>query len=55
MSVWSARLVVGCAFFSFALPGIAETEVLHAWKAELTGNLKLQDEKEAATIRNLNL
>lgn len=46
--------MVGCACLSFALPGLAETETLYAWKAGLTGNLKLQDEKEAATIHFWN-
>ena len=56
-SVLSAlAFISGVAICSF-LPTdahAAEPHVLHAWQARLTGNLKLQGEKEAASTSGID-
>ncbi len=52
--LWSTGLLVGISCLLSALSGVAETHVLHAWQARLTGNLKLQGEKEGASIHFWN-
>jgi hypothetical protein len=51
---WSASILLAISLFSLRVPAVAEASVLYAWKAALTGNLKLQDEKQAATIHFWN-
>lgn len=46
--------LVGFALLFVGVANAEHNEVLYAWKAALTGNLKLHDEKEAATIHFWN-